>query len=674
MKSFGLLDSKYPIINEVDIPKEMYANWQSITNLLARIAGVPAALIMRVHPHEIEVFACSQSEGMVYTQGERASLNTGLYCETVMDTRNALLVPDATRDPAWQENPDMDLGMISYFGMPITWPTDDIFGTICILDAKPNAYSEDIRELLTRFRDSVQFSLQVLYQGHLKGQAYEETLHTWDSALKAVANAIVITDPEGIVLWVNPAFTESSGYEAREVVGHRLERIQSGKHGDAFYKTLWETIRQGKVWKGEFLNQRKDGSLYNEAATITPVKNKRGDIVQFIAVTQDITELKKLEEQLRHAHKMDAIGQLSAGIAHDFNNMLGGILGASELLASEIPNLNEEAKEYVEIIIQSSTRAANLTRKLLAFSRKSKLTSTAVDLHAVIEETASLLSQSLDKRITISVENKAENHRVIGDDTQLQNALMNLGINASHAMPAGGELWIDTRDITLDRPFCDATSFCIEPGRYLEINIGDTGHGITPENLDKIFDPFFTTKGQGKGTGLGLAAVHSIMRDHHGAVTVSSEPGVGTQFHLYLPLTDDIPMDEGDDQHVEEGSGTILVVDDEKIIRITAKAMLEQMGYTVLLAKNGEEALEVFQKSRDDIDLVVLDMVMPVKNGRETFAGMKGLAPECRVILSSGFSRENSIEDLKSMGLSGFIRKPFRQWELSRLISDVLKQ
>jgi len=674
MKSFELLDSKYPIINDIEIPPEMHTNWQSITNLLARIAGVPAALIMRVHPHEIEVFACSQSEEMVYEQGERATLNTGLYCETVMDTRKALLVPDATRDPAWNENPDIELGMLSYFGMPITWPTEEIFGTICFLDAKPNAYSDDTRELLARFRDSVQFSLQILYESHIKEQAFEETLHAWDSALKAAANAIVITDPEGIVMWVNPAFIESSGYASRDVVGHRLERIHSGSHDDAFYDTLWDTIRHGHVWKGEFLNQRKDGSLYNEAATITPVKNKRGDIVQFIAVTQDITELKKLEEQLRHAHKMDAIGQLSAGIAHDFNNMLGGILGASELLASDIPNLNEEAKEYVDIIIQSSTRAANLTRKLLVFSRKSKLTSTAVDLHAVIEETASLLSQSLDKRITISVENRAENHRVIGDDSQLQNALMNLGINASHAMPNGGELWIDTRDITLDRPFCDATSFGIEPGRYLEINVGDTGYGIAPENLDKIFDPFFTTKGQGKGTGLGLAAVHSIMRDHHGAVTVSSEPDAGTQFHLYLPLTDDVAMDDGDNQKVEEGSGTILVVDDEKIIRITAKAMLEQMGYKVLLTENGEEALEVFQKSRDEIDLVILDMVMPVKNGRETFAGLKALDPGCRVVLSSGFSRESSIQDLRTKGLSGFIRKPFRQWELSRLISDILKQ
>ncbi|WP_300675102.1 PAS domain-containing protein [Desulfoluna sp.] len=328
--------------------------------------------------------------------------------------------------------------MISYYGMPITWPTDDIFGTICILDTKPNTYSTHIRELLARFRDSVQFSLQTLYDAHQKEQAYAETLHTWDTALKAAANAIVVTDTEGIVLWVNPAFNESSGYEAQEAVGQPLERIQAGKHDDAFSQNLWGTIRDGRVWKGEFLNQRKDGSLYSEAATITPVKNEQGDIVQFIAVSQDITELKKLEDQLRHAHKMDAIGQLSAGIAHDFNNMLGGILGASELLASESLDLSEKAKEYVDIIIQSSTRAANLTRKLLVFSRKSKFASTAVDLHDIIEETVSLLSQTLDKNIMISVTNSAENSRIIGDDSQLQNALMNIGINASHAMPTGG--------------------------------------------------------------------------------------------------------------------------------------------------------------------------------------------------------------------------------------------
>ncbi len=383
----------------------------------------------------------------------------------------------------------------------------------------------------------------------------------------------------------------------------------------------------------------------------------------------DVTSQHRMQEELAHSRKLDAIGQLAGGIAHDFNNMLGGIMGGAELLGMHVGD-DAKAKRYLELIIESSKRAGELNRKLLSFARKDKIETGLVDVTRAVQETEAILTHSLDKQINISVTIETENTTVLGDLSQLQNALINLGINSGHAMPDGGELTYRIRETQLDQTYCSTSRFDIEPGQYLDIEIRDTGTGIALENQHRIFDPFFTTKIQGKGTGLGLAAVHGTVEQHHGAITLYSEPGKGSCFHIYLPLS----KQEGAAQPEEEsipvtGSGKILLIDDEPVIAASAKEILKSLGYQVTLAENGEEGLHIFTMDPDHFDLVLTDMVMPKMNGKECFLAMQKIKPNIRVLISSGFSRDTDIEALKEKGLKGFIRKPYTTIELSRAVA-----
>lgn len=378
-----------------------------------------------------------------------------------------------------------------------------------------------------------------------------------------------------------------------------------------------------------------------------------------------------LEEQLNQAQKMEAIGTLAGGVAHDFNNMLGGIMGAAEMLGLYLPS-EPKAQKFHKMILESAHRAADLTSKLLAFARNNPQASTPVDVHDIIKETATLLKNTIDKRIELAISLEAERSIIIGDATGLQNIILNICINSSHAMPDGGTIYIDSMTTELDAPYCNASTFDILPGEYIELEIRDTGDGIPAELLNKIFDPFFTTKEQGEGTGLGLASAYGTVQQHHGALSVYSDLGSGTTFHILLPLALAGEKVEKVTPILKKGSGTLLVVDDEDVMRVTAKTILEDLGYTVILAANGQEAAAIFEQQSEEIDLVLLDMVMPVMNGRDCFAQLKKHDPEVRVVLSSGFTREEDLQEMKLWGLKGFIRKPYRRASLSQVVHEVL--
>ena len=392
------------------------------------------------------------------------------------------------------------------------------------------------------------------------------------------------------------------------------------------------------------------------------------------ALNNEIHERELIQERLRQSEKMDAIGQLAGGVAHDFNNMLSGIIGAAELLKS--PGKSEEkVTQYLDMILNTSKKAAELTAKLSAFGRKGKVISKAVDINIVISDTLAIVKRVIDKKINIIEVRKAVDTVVIGDCTGLQNALLNLCINADHAMPDGGDLTIMTRNMNLDWDYCNASPFDIEPGVYIVLEVIDTGSGIPQDELQHIFEPFFTTKEVGKGTGLGLAAVYGMIKDHNGAINVSSKMGTGTSFHLCLPCSDKIRNEHKviPENSLPHGTGCILLVDDEDIIRITGKALLEKTGYKVLTAENGRKGLEVFKQYQSEIDIVVMDMMMPEMNGSETFYAMKDIAPDCSIFISSGFTNNENLETLKKDGLCGFIHKPFTINELNMLISHARK-
>ncbi len=375
-----------------------------------------------------------------------------------------------------------------------------------------------------------------------------------------------------------------------------------------------------------------------------------------------------MSEQLRQSQKMESIGQLAGGIAHDFNNILAAILGSAELLA-----LDNDKKEnpLISNIVQATTRATGLTRNLLDFSRKGTIQSIPVDLNNLIRESAQLLSHSIDKRIQISVFLESVNSKILGDPAKLQNSFLNLGINSRDAMPNGGSLDFTTRDviITKDRP---VTSGILKAGSYVEVSVKDSGNGIATEHIDKIFDPFFTTKPQGKGTGLGLASVYGCVTVHGGEIDLTTEHNKGTCFKIYLPHSNDkieINGEQQTDSAVVFGTGTIMIVDDEDLVRSLMTEALSKMGYEIQAFGDPQESVEYFKDHFRQIDLIVLDLIMPKMSGEDTLKALLEIDKDIPILIASGFSERQEVGDLIKEGAKHYIRKPFQLKELSMLVT-----
>jgi PAS domain S-box-containing protein len=399
--------------------------------------------------------------------------------------------------------------------------------------------------------------------------------------------------------------------------------------------------------------------------------DENGSPVRMVGCHVDITRLKEMEEQLRQAEKMNAIGQLAGGVAHDFNNQLAGVLGYADMLAGRITD--EKLLRFVTNIRKGATRAADLTRQLLAFSRKGKHLTVPVDINRTLNEVCSILAHSIDKRIELRLDLQASPATAAGDPNQLQNAFLNLALNARDAMPDGGTLTFETSLIKLNQDYCRIHSFEIPAGPYIKVSISDTGTGMDATTRKRIFEPFFTTKGEGKGTGMGLASVFGTISNHNGAITVYSEPNHGTVFHVYLPFSekeahDSIPVD----RPLIHGSARILLVDDEEMVRALGGDMLQELGYSVINCADGEEAVAYYQEHWQEIDLVILDMVMPRRNGRDTFRAMREINPEVKAILSSGYSINGEAQAILSEGVMAFVGKPFEQTHLSSAVAESL--
>jgi PAS domain S-box-containing protein len=491
-----------------------------------------------------------------------------------------------------------------------------------------------------------------------------------NSVIDSMPSMLVGIDNRGKITSMNKSAEEKIGKNREDVLGEDVGKIFV--EYQSLIEELLSTIKSGAHFSKNGIEELHGdiNDIINFSAFPLSSTGIEGAVIRIDNVTREFM----MEQELSQGRKMDAIGQLAGGVAHDFNNMLGGIMGAAELLQFELTDSSDKAKEFLSMILKTSERAADLTKKLLAFGRKGNITSTAIDIHSILNDTLAILERSVDKKVTISVTTKAEKSFVIGDDSALQNALMNLGINAGHAMEKeGGELAYTTRNTILSREYCNVSTFPIKPGNFIEVEIRDNGTGITEDNLKKIFEPFFTTKEEGKGTGLGLAAVYGTVTDHHGAITVYSELGTGTVFHIFLPADETVILPKIEEsREISRGAGRILLIDDEEIIRVSGKYMLQEMGYEVILAENGMEALKIFKQDPKSINVVISDMIMPKMNGSETFYKLREIDPNCSVVISSGFTKDESLHQLKADGLKGFLNKPYRMQELNNVLSEIL--
>ena len=507
---------------------------------------------------------------------------------------------------------------------------------------------------------------------------YEKVL----SAVEHTHDSVEILDRKGRIEYVNSSFVSTTGFSKEEAIGmYPLNLFWDGTLDNKLKQDeLWEKVNKGQSWTGRFRNKTKDGSFIEEEVSAAPVFGKDGEIVNFTCVKRNVTdqiraeeEQRLVKEQLFHAQKIESIGQLAGGVAHDFNNILSGIITAASLLNSPERNLDRKAHQFVDLILSSSSRAADLTNSLLSISRRGRSEAAVFSLEDIIRETMGLLEFTTDKKISIRSVYLGGQFKVYGDHSAFQSVLLNLGVNACHAISDAGMITFTLGNQFLDQEYCDRSCFALEPGLFCKLEVSDTGSGIPEEFLPHIFEPFFTTKEDGKGTGLGLSSAMRIIKEMHGEINVKSLPGKGATFILFIPVSCE-EKEEEKELDVLGGDETILLVDDEDFNRSLGLEILKTLGYQVLLASNGADALKLYAGQSQDIDLVLLDMNMPVMDGRETYKKIRELNPRARIIIASGYVDDEKIRDLLKSGLDHFIAKPYDIVDFSRKIRELLDQ
>ena len=496
-----------------------------------------------------------------------------------------------------------------------------------------------------------------------------EKEHFITRAIEETGEGVMIAGRDGVIEYINPALEKIKGYHKYELIGKNFfTGIYSGEISDNISKII---NKDKNMWSGILRNKREDGTEYHEHLSVIPITNEKGEIIRFVSISKDITKEKALEEQLLQAQRMEVIGRLAGGIAHDFNNYMIAVLGYGELA---LDNLKDEdpARKSVEIMISAGNMAAILTKQLLAFSRKQVINPVVLNLNKTIEEMGKMLGRLIGENIELEITTDPDLWNVKIDTSQIEQVVMNIVLNAKDAMSEGGKLKIETANVIFDEEY-SKTHLDTPPGEYIMISFSDTGVGMPDEIKAHIFEPFFTTKEIGKGTGLGLSTVYGIVKQNNGHIFVYSEPGRGTTFKVYLPrVREDAEKKPEITDEKPHGFETILIVEDQDTVRQLAAETLSGLGYTVIEAKEGVDALELCRRYHGKIHLLLTDVVMPKMGGPELAEKIKIHQPEVKVIYMSGYT-ENAIghEGILNKGIN-FISKPFTVSRLAKLVRNVL--
>jgi len=488
-------------------------------------------------------------------------------------------------------------------------------------------------------------------------------------AVEQAGEAIVITDTDGSIRYVNPAFERTTGYRREEVLGKNPRVLSSGRHPESFYREMWDALTRGQTWRGSFVNLRKDGTIFEEDAVISPVCDASGRVVHYVAVKSDVTEERRKEEHLRRVQRMEAVARLAGGIAHDFNNLLTAVIGYADLLILQLP-AEGPYRRHAEEIKRAGTRAANLTRQLLAFSRQQVLQPRELNLNEVLTGVEGSLRQVLGDRIGLSFLRADGLGKVMVDPSQVEQVLVNLAGRARDAMPSGGKVIIETANASLDEAYARRHLF-VRPGTYVMVSVTDTGPPMDPDSQADLFEPFSGSNGLGKG--LGLSSVYGIVKQSDGYIWASSEPGDGTTFKVYFPRVDGGTA-EGRSLPASllRGTETVLIVEDEAVVLDLVREVLTGLGYKVLKAAHGEEGLRVLSSHPGPIHLMLTDVVLPMIAGPDLADRAVALRPETRVLFMSGHTEQTVIRHGVPGGGEVFLQKPFTPEAVARRVREVL--
>jgi len=557
-----------------------------------------------------------------------------------------------------------EMGVDGYMGSPLFDSAGNALGIIVLMHRQPIKRPKFSESILNIFSTRVSTEIE--------RRRAEKTVRKLSQALEQAGESVLITDKKGIIEYINPAFTAITGYSASEAIGQTPRLLKSGEQDDAFYEAMWKTIAGGKVWQGKVVDRKKDGSFYPAKLTIAPVFDEFGDIThctRFVGIQSDLTDLESIERQFHQAQKMEALGTLVGGIAHNFNNTLAGITGNLYLAKKQAKHIPDLMKRLTAVE-QLSFRAASMIQQLLAFSRKSIISTKAMPLRPFIVETISLLKPTVPENIHLSQYICNDTLQINADASQIHQILINLVNNACDATEGMDKPCITIRLETFktDDAFIEMHSY-FKVGRYAHLSVEDNGCGIAEDQMKNVFEPFFTTKAVGRGTGLGLSMVFGAVKAHDGFINLESIESTGSTFHLYFPLLGDgktvSEVQKKKKKEYAKGHGElILLADDEDQVRETTAAVLESLGYRVLQAADGRKALEIFKAHQDDIDLALLDVMMPHCSGPKLADQIKQINPEMKIIFSTGYDQNLQTELMNEVTLS----KPFSIEGLSHLL------
>jgi two-component system cell cycle sensor histidine kinase/response regulator CckA len=646
---------------------------EAVCRELALAFDVPqsAAALFNEEKTEAVVVAEYRAEGRPPSLGEIIPATGNPSSQYLLEHKAPFVADDAQTDPRLAPIHELmrRRGTVSLLVLPLL-VEGEVVGSLGVDAIELRPFSVDEVHLAWRVAEQV--------SGALARVRLEETQRRLSAAVEQAAEGVIITDPDGTVLYVNPAFERITGYDHAQAIGFGPRLPEGDGQATGPYRKMWQTITSEPPWQGRFTDRRPDGSPYSVDSTVTPVRNPAGEIVNYVATMRDVTRELQLEEQFRQAQKMEALGRLAGGIAHDFNNLLTVIQVSTHLLQRQL-RPEDPLWEHVQRIQDTGAGATKLTKQLLSFSRREVIEPHVLSLNEVVGELSRMLKRIIGEDIELNTALADDLWPVRADRSQLDQVILNLVVNARDAMPEGGALTIGTANVLLDEAYV-ASHVGARPGEHVRLTIRDTGVGMDDQVMDHLFEPFFTTKAWGQGTGLGLPTVFGIVKQNQGHIEVDSQAGQGTTLKIYLPRAPELaslrtaPSGARPPATADQllGTETILVVEDEADVLSLTVELLESCGYQVLAARNGLEALQTSQRYDGPIHLLLTDVVMPLMNGKELADRLQSQRPETYVLFMSGYA-DDAIAQRGAMAPgTAFLPKPLTIDKLTQTVRAVL--